>query len=188
MRRIVLALVLLSLPVGALAGTHRAGAGGGGGGAEGSWLTGLQLNAEYVLENTGPINSYGEKERTWSLVGDFTLLSGEHEGSPLTQYTLVGGVRFTLNKRWQPFAHGMVGRYWEVQTGKGAWAFVGGVGVDYPLGRERRQASVTQQPQPHVHAEPAVTTVLRGQFDYYGVSSDRKSYPQITFLFVLRFH
>jgi hypothetical protein len=188
MRRMILALVLLSLPVGTLAGTHRAGAGGGAGGREGSLLAGLQLNAEYVLRNAGATNSYGERQRTLSLVGDFTLLSGKHDGLASTQYTLVGGLRGTLNRRVQPFAHVMGGRYWEVQTGESAWAWVGGIGVDWPLGRERLQASASPQPQQHVHAEPSVTTVLRAQLDYYAITSEPKSYPQLTFLFVLRFH
>jgi hypothetical protein len=170
-----LALVLLSLPVGVSAGLHRAGGGGGGGGGFKSTLGGVVLSVEFVLDNAGAVTSFGGQKWTFSLVGDFSLLSGRHDG-PLTQYTTVFGPRATWNlaRGFQPFVHGLVGGYWEVQSGESSRALVGGFGVDVPWDPE--------------HGEHRTARVIRVQVDRYEVGVDSADYWQVSALFILRFH
>ena len=169
MRRMILALVLLSLPAGTLAGTHRAGAGAGGGRANGSALYGPLISGELVIKHFGQ-----GFPRPWTLsaVADLAWMSGDRNGDDsFDQWTLAVGGRVTFNSlKWiQPFGHGMVGRY--MVEGPDSWATVLGGGFDFPLGK------VTSEEHPH--------WVIRIQGDNYWV--DERSYPQFTGQFVYRF-
>lgn len=169
MRRMILALVLLSLPVGTLAGTHRAGAGGGGGRANGSALYGVLISGEYVVKHFG---ERSPRDWTVSAVGDIAWMRGDRNGNDsFDQVTLMVGGRLTFNtlKQIQPFGHGMVGRY--LAGGPDSWATVLGGGLDIPLGK------VTSGEHPH--------GVIRVQADNYW--ADDRSYPQYTVQFIYRF-
>ena len=170
MRRMILALVLLSLPVGTLAGTHRAGAGAGGGRAGGSDLWGALISAEYVIRHLG---ERSPADWTISAVGDLTWMDGDREGfNSFNQLTLVGGVRGTYNslKRISPFGHVMAGGYWATGPDSGA-AAVGG-GLDVLFGRAAREG--------HSH------WVIRLQGDYYWTGLKDRSYSQWTAQIVYR--
>lgn len=170
MRRTMLALVLLSLPVGTLAGTHRAGAGGGGGRAGGSTHYGFLLSVELVIKHFGegfprPLTLSGVAELTW--------MSGDRNSDySFAQATPVVGGRLTYNSlKWiQPFGHGMVGRY---LSDKDSPATVLGGGFDFPLGK------VTSNEHPH--------WVIRIQGDNYWITAQDRSYPQFTGQLVYRF-
>lgn len=171
MRRMILALLLLSLPVGTLAGTHRAGAGAGGGRAGGSTLWGVVVSGEYVVKHLGEGFPH---PWTISAVADLAWMSGDRTGyDSFDQVTAVLGGRATFNSpKWiQPFGHGMVGRYWA--TGPDAWTTVVGGGFDFPLGR------VTSGKHPH--------WVFRIQADHYWADGQDRSYPQFTGQLVYRF-
>jgi len=165
MRRTMLALVLLSLPVGALAGTHRAGAGAGGGRADGSSLWGALLSAELVIKHFG---EGSPAPLTLSAVGDLTWMSGDRTGfEEFNQVTFVGGGRLTYNslKRISPFGHVMAGRYWATGPDSGAMAFGGG--ADILFGRRASEG--------HSHR------VIRLQADYYKTDvEDHSSFWQLT--------
>ena len=186
MRRMILALVLLSLPVGTLAGTHRAGAGGGGGRADKCTLYGIQLSGEYVLLNFSKKEDGHHHRGTLSAVGEFTLMGGEHEKEgeaeprPLTQYTGVVGARLTWNAlKWAGvFGHGMIGRYWEVQDGVSSGAKAWGGGVDFLPGM--------------LFSDHHEDIVIRLQLDEYRISKDEPDsagfkYPQYTIQAIYRF-
>ena len=171
MRRTMLALVLLSLPVGVLAGTHRAGAGGGGGRAGGSTLWGAMISGELVIKHYG--HSF-PAALTLSAVADLAWMGGERKGNDsFDQKTFVVGGRLTYNSlKWiQPFGHGMVGGYWA--EGHDSGATVLGGGFDFPLGK------VTSEGHPH--------WVIRIQGDRYWADAQDRSYPQFTGQLVYRF-
>jgi hypothetical protein len=181
----ILALAVLSLPVGTLAGTHRAGAGAGGGRADRSTLDGIQVSGEYVLKHYLKMEDGHHHRLTLSAVGDFTLMGGKHQRAgrsvprPLTQYTCVVGARLTWNAlRWAGvFGHGMFGRYWEVQDGVNSWAKAWGFGVDFLPGM--------------LLADQRESFGIRFQLDEYRInaypsSSPDHKYPQYTFQIIYR--
>jgi hypothetical protein len=169
MRRTILAMVLLALPVGTLAGTHRAGAGGGGGRAGGSTHYGFLITGELVFKHLGedypkPVTISGVAELTW-------MGKDRDSDDSFAQATFVAGGRLTYNSlKWiQPFGHVMAGRY---VSDEDSWATALGAGLDFPLGK------VTDTEHPH--------WLVRIQVDNYWVHDQDRSYPQLTGQIVYR--
>ncbi len=98
MRRMILALVLLSLPVEALAGWHRAGANAGIKDSRRSDFVGVTLGGDLTLWGDSEIAGVSEHRGTLSLVADTSLARGEHNNVDQTQFTLLAGFRYTFNR------------------------------------------------------------------------------------------
>lgn len=144
MRQITLALVLLSLPVGAWADRHRAGASSAFVVAKRSSLKGIQLSFDATLWGERQPNSpTAEHTGTLSLLLDTNWVNGDHRGGNLGQATVLGGLRYTLNTiahvKAQVFIEGLVGQSWELQRESASDAAAFGGGLDWlPFGDESR--------------------------------------------------
>jgi hypothetical protein len=103
--RLVSVLALLLLPATAFAHMHKAGAYVAYAGQEGSWLNGLQLSTELVLN--GPLDlSAPFYKASFSVFADVGAGWGEHNGGERTQAALMGGLRLTFSHHLaQPFLH-----------------------------------------------------------------------------------
>jgi hypothetical protein len=132
----ILTLVLVSLPVGASAGSHRAGASAAFlTNTLGSRLNGIQLSFDATLLGEREAHSTGADHLgTLSLLLDTNWVNGDSEGRNLGQATVMGGLRYTFHglahTRAQLFVEGTVGQSWELQRESASDAAAFGAGVD----------------------------------------------------------
>ncbi len=188
-RPLCLALLVLLLPVVARADRHKIGFRGAGVYAGRSELWGLQISfdvpfhGESKEDPTCPPEAGKPKVNlgTWSAILEVSLVSGIHKGEPLSQYTSLGGLRYSLNRigqkrKVQPFAQALLGRAEErlgVQPSALSLAGAFGGGVDIPFG------SVADNGHPW--------SAIRVQADaYWQRAHPTVWYPQVSVGFVVR--
>jgi hypothetical protein len=133
-RRVALALAVLLVPVGAWADRHKAGAGGGPRAAGGSTLWGIGLSGDWTLWGEMEPNATAREHRgTVSLVGEGNWVHGKHEGRTQDQFTVLGGLRYTLNDfphpRLELFGQTLAGWFFGGGSDSAAGSF--GIGADW---------------------------------------------------------
>lgn len=172
MRRMILAVVLLSLPGAVSAGTHRAGAAAGPRYAKRSDLIGVVLTGDLTLWGERKNVSAGREHRgTLGLVGELNWVRGKHDGRTENQYALLGGLRYTLNdfpsRRLELFGQWLGGLHGEGPTESFTHTF--GLGADYLFNEDGHRWG------------------LRFQYDLSHINEAEEWYNQLSVSLIYRF-
>lgn len=165
--------LLFFVPAVASADAHRWGFGGGGSGASGSKVYGFYTSAEVVLADFTIM--HGSVYKYVTLIGDFAMTGGSHEGVDFTRKTggVGPGLRFSENAKSKHVGgtHAVFGKATSADGQETRFATA--VGALYEF-------------VPH-RAEAGWETAFRVQYDYIISKGDGNSFHRFSFGGVIRF-
>ena len=167
-----IALGLVLVPAVASADAHRWGFGGGGSGASGSKRYGFYLSGEVVVAD---FIAHESVYKYVTLIGDFNMTGGSHEGVDITRKTggVGPGLRFSKNATW-PHVGGVHAILGKATSADGLETrFATAIGGLYEF-------------VPH-RATAGWETAFRVQYDYILSKGDGNSFHRFSFGGVIRF-